>query len=272
MKLARRWRQTPKSPNPRPVPPRFGRENSRDFPDPDWAGIGKKSGILPRSRFGRDFGKWGIPFGRDRGNSRDFAPINPGSGSGSGLGISLSSGRLFGPCCTRNARNGPPPLGQRRNGNLTSLYHELGRRGGRGAAGLWRKKLGIFPDLNPDLAGIPGFGKWGIPIWPGFRDSGNGESRLGRDLCTDFGIREMGNPGLAGIGAIPPRCRGIGDFGVWVEIDRVRPTQEEGAHQVHPIVVNPATPEKLELESAAQQPAEPSPRPDELELQNQLTH
>jgi hypothetical protein len=76
------------------------------------------------------------------------------------------------------------------------------------------KKIGIFPDLNPDLAGIPGFGKWGIPIWPGFRDSGNGESRFGRD----FGIREMGNPGLAGIGAIPPRCRGIGDFGVWPQI------------------------------------------------------
>ena len=25
----------------RPAPPRFGRENSRDSPDPDWAGIGK---------------------------------------------------------------------------------------------------------------------------------------------------------------------------------------------------------------------------------------
>ena len=53
--------QTPKSPNPGPAPSRFGRENSRDFPDPDWAGIGKIFGILPRSRFGRDPGKSGNP-------------------------------------------------------------------------------------------------------------------------------------------------------------------------------------------------------------------
>ena len=37
----------PEIPDSRPVPPRFGRENSRDFPDPDWAGIGKILGILP---------------------------------------------------------------------------------------------------------------------------------------------------------------------------------------------------------------------------------
>ena len=47
------------------------------------------------------------------------------------------------------------------------------------------KKIGIFPDLNPDLAGIP--------------DWGNRESRFGRD-------REN-----------KPRCPGIGDFGVWLE-------------------------------------------------------
>ena len=73
------------------------------------------------------------------------------------------------------------------------------------------KKIGIFPDLNPDLAGIRGISGIPAPIpdlaWiPGHR-----ASRFGRDP----GIRETGNPGLAGIGAIPPRCRGIGDFGVW---------------------------------------------------------
>jgi hypothetical protein len=47
----------PEIPESRPAPPRFGRENSRDFPDPDWAGIGKILGILPRSRFGRDPGR-----------------------------------------------------------------------------------------------------------------------------------------------------------------------------------------------------------------------
>jgi hypothetical protein len=73
-----------------------------------------------------------------------------------------------------------------------------------------QKKIGIFPDLNPDLAGIPDFGESGIPIWP--------ESR----------IREIGNPDLAGIPDSgnresrfcrdrenKPRCPGIGDFGVW---------------------------------------------------------
>jgi hypothetical protein len=59
--LRSRPAQTPKSPNPGPAPSRFGRENSRDFPDPDWAGIGKIFGILPRSRFGRDPGKSGNP-------------------------------------------------------------------------------------------------------------------------------------------------------------------------------------------------------------------
>jgi hypothetical protein len=71
------------------------------------------------------------------------------------------------------------------------------------------KKIGIFPDLNPDLAGIPDFGKSGIPIWP------------------ESGIREIGNPDLAGIRDSgnresrfcrdrenKPRCPGIGDFGV----------------------------------------------------------
>jgi hypothetical protein len=51
---------TPEIPESPPAPPRFGRENSRDFPDPDMAGIGKPlySGFfLPRSRFGRDPGK-----------------------------------------------------------------------------------------------------------------------------------------------------------------------------------------------------------------------
>jgi hypothetical protein len=70
--------QTPKSPNPRPVPPRFGREHSRDFPDPDWAEIGKISGIpsyfpapLPDLAAGnREIGE--SRFGRDRGNSRDL--------------------------------------------------------------------------------------------------------------------------------------------------------------------------------------------------------
>ncbi len=51
----------PEIPDSRPVPPRFGRENSRDFPDPDWAGIRNILGILPRSRFGRDPGKSGNP-------------------------------------------------------------------------------------------------------------------------------------------------------------------------------------------------------------------
>ena len=52
--------------------------------------------------------------------------------------------------------------------------------------------------MNPDLVGIPGFGKSGIPVWSGSRDSGNRESRFCRD-------REF-----------PSRCRGIGDFGVWL--------------------------------------------------------
>ena len=73
-----------------------------------------------------------------------------------------------------------------------------------------QKKIGIFPDLNPDLAGIPDFGESGIPIWL--------ESR----------IREIGNPDFAGIPdsgnresrfcrdrEFPSRCRGIGDLGVW---------------------------------------------------------
>ena len=57
------------------------------------------------------------------------------------------------------------------------------------------KKIGIFPDLNPDLAGIPDFGKSGIPIWP--------ESR----------IREIGNPDFAGIGKINPDARASGISG-----------------------------------------------------------
>ena len=58
------------------------------------------------------------------------------------------------------------------------------------------KYSGFCPD--PDLVGIPGFGKSGIPVWSGSRDSGNRESRFCRD-------REN-----------PPRCPGIGDFGVWM--------------------------------------------------------
>jgi hypothetical protein len=66
----------PEIPDSRPVPPRLGlgreKTSSRDFSDPDWAGIGKISGILPpispaiwppagrsgnrESRFGRDGG------------------------------------------------------------------------------------------------------------------------------------------------------------------------------------------------------------------------
>ncbi len=33
-----------------------------------------------------------------------------------------------------------------------------------------------------------------------------------------------------------------------MELDRVRATQEDRVHQVHPIVVEPATPEKTEIE------------------------
>jgi hypothetical protein len=46
-----RLKPDPQIPESRPAPPRFGRENgrARDFPDPDWAGIGKILGILPRS-------------------------------------------------------------------------------------------------------------------------------------------------------------------------------------------------------------------------------
>jgi hypothetical protein len=48
------WQSDPEIPDSRPVPPRSGRGNSRDFPDPDWAGIrnwagiGIIFGILPR--------------------------------------------------------------------------------------------------------------------------------------------------------------------------------------------------------------------------------
>ncbi len=59
--LSLRLATDPQIPESRPAPPRFGRENGRDFPDPDWAGIGKILGILPRSRFGRDPGKSGNP-------------------------------------------------------------------------------------------------------------------------------------------------------------------------------------------------------------------
>jgi hypothetical protein len=57
----RKLHTDPQIPESRPAPPRFGRENGRDFPDPDWAGIGNILGILPRSRFGRDPGKSGNP-------------------------------------------------------------------------------------------------------------------------------------------------------------------------------------------------------------------
>jgi hypothetical protein len=53
-------------------------------------------------------------------------------------------------------------------------------------------EIGIFPDLNPDLAGIPGFGKSGIPIWPKSR------------------IRDIGIPDFAGIGKINPDARASG--------------------------------------------------------------
>ena len=84
--------QTPKSPIPAPsrprVPGRFGRENSRDFPDPDWAGIGRISGNCPDSLFSRE-----IPGNREIGDSRlpvpgnrDYRLFDPGSGSGLGPG------------------------------------------------------------------------------------------------------------------------------------------------------------------------------------------
>jgi hypothetical protein len=64
--------------------------------------------------------------------------------------------------------------------------------------------------LNPGLVGIPGFGESGIPVWSGSsRDSGNRESRFGRDP----GIREIGNPDLAGIGKINPDARASGISG-----------------------------------------------------------
>ena len=67
----------PQIPDSRPVPPRFGRENSRDFPDPDWPGIGKILGILPRARFGRDPGKSGNPDLAGIGEIAGiYAPIN----------------------------------------------------------------------------------------------------------------------------------------------------------------------------------------------------
>jgi hypothetical protein len=74
------------------VPPRFqvGQENSRYFPDPDWARIGKKSiGILPRFPTCRDFGK-SVGKSRFRPGIGISASITPGSGSG--LGTSLSGG------------------------------------------------------------------------------------------------------------------------------------------------------------------------------------
>jgi hypothetical protein len=75
----------PEIPESRPFPPRSGRENSQDFPDPDWAGIGKISGIpapLPdfklagnreigESRFGRDREKAGICASINRDQDRD---------------------------------------------------------------------------------------------------------------------------------------------------------------------------------------------------------
>ncbi len=68
----------------------------------------------------------------------------------------------------------------------------------------------MFPDLNPDLAGIPGFaGEMGIPIRPVSRIRGIGESRFGRDP----GIREIGNPDSAGIGKIDPDARASGFSG-----------------------------------------------------------
>jgi hypothetical protein len=86
----------PEIPDFRPVPPRLGREktSSRDFSDPDWAGIGKISGILPpispaiwppagRSGFGNPdlagMGGFGIPEipGNFAGNRR----IHPDAGA-----------------------------------------------------------------------------------------------------------------------------------------------------------------------------------------------
>ncbi len=62
----------------RPAPPRFGRENSQDFPDPDWAAGDRENTrdfapipIWPGSREIRE-----SRFGRDRENSRDCASIN----------------------------------------------------------------------------------------------------------------------------------------------------------------------------------------------------
>jgi hypothetical protein len=73
---------------------------------------------------------------------------------------------------------------------------------------LLQKKSG-FSRINPDLAGIPDFGKSGIPIWPesgireighpdwaGIRDSGNRESRFGRNP----GFGKSGIPILPGSG------------------------------------------------------------------------
>ena len=72
--------------------------------------------------------------------------------------------------------------------------------------------IGIFPDLNPDLAGIPGFAgirETGNPGLVGIRDSGNRESRFGRDP----GIREIGNPDFAGIGSFRPDAGASGISG-----------------------------------------------------------
>ena len=81
--------------------PRFGRENSRDFPDPDdWAGImiSNIRDFAPIPRLPADLagisGFGPIPIGP---RSLNLRLDKPGSGSGSGdLGISLSSGP-FGP-------------------------------------------------------------------------------------------------------------------------------------------------------------------------------
>jgi hypothetical protein len=65
--------QTPKIPESRPSRLGFGRKNSRDFPDPDWAGIGGTLGIFPRFPIWPGFREIGESRNcRGRENSRDL--------------------------------------------------------------------------------------------------------------------------------------------------------------------------------------------------------
>ena len=126
--------------NPRiPVPPRpdLAGKIAGIFPIPIWPGSGEFPGFQPRCRFGRDPWKSGNPDLAGIGEIAGIcAPINRDQDRDLDSGFHFLVVHFW--TCSHEML-GSPLWDNVGTEPQLALHHELGRRGGRGAGGLWRR-------------------------------------------------------------------------------------------------------------------------------------